>query len=108
MTDSPITFQTPRDVLRFIRACLEDENSDRLFGAMREATSKVWQARIFEDLREIEVAETLENVFLVDNSFPKEETEFKLGGHSHRTRHLHLDLVRVEDSWRLHKIWKCR
>ena len=108
MKNSGITFETPRDVLCFFRACLKDADIDRLYGAAEEPTPAFWRKRILDDLREIDASETLEHVFLVDNCFPKDETEYKLGGHSNRTRHLHLDLIRVQDSWRLKKIWKCR
>ena len=54
-----ITFDTPTEVLSFVRACLDDLDVDRLYGAAQEATSEFWRERIFDDLREIEESETL-------------------------------------------------
>lgn len=103
-----LTFNTPRELLRFFSDCLKHGDIDRLFGAAMEAASDFWRERMFRDLREIEASETLESVFLVDDDFPNLETAYKLGGHGNRTRHLHIDLVHVEGAWRLKKIWKCR
>jgi hypothetical protein len=108
MIEKQITFETPSDVLSFVRVCLNDLDIDRLYNAVKEPTSDFWRERIFDDLREIEGSETLEDVFLVDNSFPEGETEYKMGGHSNRTRHLHLDLIRTKNAWCLKTIWKCR
>ncbi|MCA8993963.1 MAG: hypothetical protein KDA88_18405 [Planctomycetaceae bacterium] len=101
-------FNTPRDVLSFVRECLEDADVDRLYGAVMEPTDELWRERIFEALRQIEASDTLEEVFLAEKCFPKTETEYKLGGHSQRTRHIHFDLIRVRRRWRLKKIWMCR
>ena len=108
MSDAPITFRRPRDVLRFIRECLNDNDMDRLYNAAVEPTSDFWREHVFNDLREIESSESLERVFLRWNFFPWRKSKYKLGGHSTRTRHLHIDLIRTEEGWRLKTIWKCR
>lgn len=108
MSETPLIFKTPRDVLSFIRRCLNDQDVDRLYDAALEETAEFWRDRMFDDLRQIEDSETLEEVFLVDDQFPDDQSDYKMGGHGSRTRHLHLDLIRVNSIWRLKEIWKCR
>ena len=103
-----ITFDTPTEVLSFVRACLDDLDVDRLYGAAQEATSEFWRERIFDDLREIDESDSLEAVFGATDGFPEGVSEYTMGGHSDRTRHLHFDLVRSKGSWQLNKIWRCR
>ena len=110
MNKQSITFQTPGEVLVFIRECLEasDPDPDSLYGAVEEKPSEFWRQPIFDDFAAIEENSSLEAVFLTEQAFPVEGNEFKLGGCSIPTRHLHIDLVRDQDVWRLKKIWKCR
>lgn len=108
MRAQSITFQSPREVLALIRECLEASDPDRLYGAVEEQPSEFWRQPIFDDLTAIEEHNSLETVFLTEQVFPIEGNEFKLGGCSGPTRHLHIDLVRDQVAWRLKKIWKCR
>ncbi len=108
MANSQIRFKTPVDVILFVRECLQASDADRLYGAAREETDEFWRQTIFDDLRCLDQTESLETVFLREERFPTNQTEYKMGGHSTRTRHLHLDLVRINRTWRLKAIWKCR
>lgn len=100
-------------VLSFIRQCLNENDPLKLFSACSEAErSGVFvNGLIFQDLCEIERAETLERAFLEERQitmFPDEAETFKLGGHDLRRRCIHIDLERYEGHWRLTKLWKCR
>jgi hypothetical protein len=108
MSETIETFTAPQEVLELIRSCLRDSDAERLYAAAAKETPELWQQRIFDDLLAIEETEGLEEVFLSATSFPGDASTFKLGGHSPRTRHLHIDLVRHGDAWRLQEIWKCR
>jgi hypothetical protein len=108
VNEEVIKFDTPGQVLAFIRECLNSRDAERLYAATLEEPDQFWRQRIFDDLCEIEASNTLEQVFLSDQSFPSTRSEFKLGGHSIPTKHLHIDLIRHEDAWRLKRIWKCR
>lgn len=102
------TFATPAELFEFIRDMLIHSDVDRLCDAPLEPVPAFWRERIFADLAEIESTNTLEAVFLTNKQFPTDSTEYTLGEHSNRTRHLHLDLVRQDQGWRLLRIWKCR
>lgn len=102
------TFAKPSEVLSFIRICLKNQDLDGLYSATELPTRVFWRERIFCDLEDIEKEMTLERVFLQETEFPEDQVKFKMGGHASITRHLHLDLIRVDGLWRLHKIWKCR
>jgi hypothetical protein len=105
------SFDTPAQVILFIRQCVETNNAPLLYGACTRETSDFWKESIFQDFCAIQQSETLANVFLNDGQiadFPVGDVTFKLGGHSIRTRHLHIDLEQVGGRWRLAEIWKCR
>lgn len=108
MSNTTAIFATPAEVLRFIRDALTDSDVNRLCDAPIEPITAFWRQSIFADLREIESTDTLEAVFITDEQFPSNSTEYKMGGHSNQTRHLHLDLIRQGQGWRLQRIWKCR
>jgi hypothetical protein len=123
MKDNAVTFRRPDEVLAFIRECLQSDDVERLYSAVREQPTDFWRDRLVEDLREIDRASSLESVFLArrpsffpefpipfarHRCFPRLATTFKLGGHSGPTKHLHIDLERNHGAWRLKKIWKCR
>jgi len=108
MGKQAVTFDTPGQVLAFIRKCLNTSDVDCLYDAVAEQAPELWRLRIFDDLGEIEKNRTLEKVFLSEESFSLSSDMFKLGGHSTETKHLHIDLVRHGDSWCLKQIWKCR
>ncbi len=40
--------------------------------------------------------------------FPWIRRSFKLGGHASELGHIHVDFVRADGGWALHKIWICR
>ena len=119
-----MTFTNPREVIDFIRGCLVYSTPERLYSATIEETPEFWKLRLFDDLTEIDDSETLEKVFLSTESFPypigptqgadrvsrggTAQNTFKLGGHSQRTRHIHIDLVCQKGCWHINKIWKCR
>ena len=105
------SFGTPAEVVAFIRQCSEMNDPKSLYGACTRETSDFWKDRILQDFRDIRQSETLEVVFLHDgqiSAFPADTDAFKLGGHDVRTRHLHIDLERIEGRWYLREIWKCR
>jgi hypothetical protein len=105
------SFDTPAQVVSFIRQCVEAADAEKLYGACSRETSDFWKDYILQDFRAIQQSETLERVFLADGQiavFPAGATAFKLGGHDVRTRHLHVDLEQIEGRWYLAEIWKCR
>jgi hypothetical protein len=111
MNTTKPSFRTPAEVVTFIKQCIEMEDAGSLYGACAEETNDFWKPRIFQDLCDIRQAETLEAVFLKDgqiHSFPSNATIFSLGGCNTRTRHLNVDLEKLEGCWRITKIWKCR
>lgn len=40
--------------------------------------------------------------------FPNDKDTLKLGGHDQELGHIHIDLVRAGDTWKLARIWVCR
>ncbi|MCW5206701.1 hypothetical protein VU08_07205 [Desulfobulbus sp. F5] len=110
-------FDTPSQVLAFIRQCVNENNPLRLYAAcsyvaeIATKTSIFCQKHAFKALCDIEKTATLERAFLGDGEiteFPSEAATFKLGGHDLRIHCLHIDLERHEGHWRLAKIWQCR
>jgi hypothetical protein len=111
MSSAKPSFDTPAQVVSFIRQCIEANDAKTLYAACTQETSDFWKDYIFQDFAAIQQSETLANVFLKDGQvavFPTSSSVFKLGGHDVRTRHLHIDLERIEGRWYLEKIWKCR
>ncbi|OGN96871.1 MAG: hypothetical protein A2Z71_03685 [Chloroflexi bacterium RBG_13_50_21] len=104
-------FTTPIEAIAFINACLQQNDSAKLYAAFSQETSDFWKDTLVEHLRGIQDTETLESVFLEDgkiSSFPEDETVLHLGGHSLRTHHLHIRLVKKADGWVLESILICR
>lgn len=105
------TFTTPCEAIAYLHKCLAQNDPDRLYAAFIEPVSNFWQERLFQDLQAIDQAETLESVFLEDGkitAFPVLETVLHLGGHSPRTRYIHLKLAKIEGNWYLTNIHICR
>jgi len=105
------SFNTPIEAIDFIRACLQQEDPTMLYTAFTQDISEFWKARLFQSLREIEAAETLEHVFLENGritSFPEQETVLRLGGHSPSTHYLHIKLAKIACGWVLESIHVCR
>ena len=105
------TFITPVEAIEFINTCLLQDDSAYLFAAFTQETSEFWKDTLIEHLRDIQQTETLERVFLEDGkitSFPEQATFLHLGGHSVRTHHLHIRLVKSASGWVLEYINMCR
>jgi|WetSurSiteA1Bulk_404760.scaffolds.fasta_scaffold00837_2 hypothetical protein len=110
MPQQPI-FTTPVEAIDFINKCLHQNDSDKLYAAFTQETSTFWTDILIQHLREIQETETLENVFLEDGkitTFPEDETVLHLGGHSVRTHHLNIRLVKSEVGWVLEYNQMCR
>jgi hypothetical protein len=91
--------------------CLRQNDSQKLYAAFTQETKEFWKDTLVEHLRNIQETETLEQVFLDDGkitSFPEQETFLHLGGHSLRTHHLHIHLVKSARGWVLEYINMCR
>ncbi len=108
-------FDTPMQVLSFIRQCLNENNPLKLYRAcsqVSETRAGVYcQNLAFKALCEVEQSETLERAFLKEGriaAFPAKEDTFTLGGHDLRIHCLHIDLERHNGHWHLTKIWQCR
>ncbi|WP_417914551.1 hypothetical protein [Candidatus Electronema sp. JM] len=108
-------FDTPMQVLSFIRQCINENNPVKLHAACSEfsetKTGDYCQASSFKALCEVEQSETLEHAFLEERQitvFPTDKDTFNLGGHDLRIHCLHIDLERYQGHWRLKKIWQCR
>src|SRR3954468_144062 len=97
-------FQRPADVIAFVRECVDQADSTRLSEACNTPIPQFWRDRILEDLATIHRESSLETVFMNRDDFPVDAEEWKLGGHSIPTRHLHLALMRDDNGWRLSKI----
>lgn len=105
------TFNSPVEAIEFIRTCLEQDDHTELYSAFSQETSEFWKDILFQHLREIEAAETLESVFLESGkitSFPEQETVLQLGGHSPLTHYIHIKLVEIQSGWVLDSIHVCR
>jgi hypothetical protein len=105
------SFTTPVEAIDFINACLQQNDSAMLYAAFSQETSDFWKDSLVEHLREIQDTETLECVFLEDGkitTFPEDGTVIHLGGHSLRTHHLNIKLVKKADGWVLESILMCR
>jgi hypothetical protein len=105
------TFTTPVEAIDFINACLQQDDSAKLFAAFTQETSEFWKNALIQHLRAIQETETLESVFLDDGkitTFPEDKTVLHLGGHGLRTHHLHIRLVKKADGWDLESILMCR
>ena len=105
------SFSTPVEAIDCIRACLQQNDSPKLFAAFTQETRAFWKDILIQHLRDIQDTETLERVFLEDGlitSFPQNETVLHLGGHSERTHHLHIRLVKSAVGWVLDYIQMCR
>jgi hypothetical protein len=105
------SFTTPVEAIDFINACLQQNDSLKLYAAFTQETSAFWKDILIQHLREIQETETLERVFLEDNkitSFPEQDPILNLGGHSPQTHHLHIRLVKSADGWVVEYIQMCR
>ena len=110
MTEQP-SFKTPAEAIGLIGNCLRQNNCAGLYAAFSQDTSDFWKDTLFQHLREIEAAETLERVFLEGGkitSFPEQETVLHLGGHSPLTHYIHIKLVKIASGWVLDSIHICR
>jgi hypothetical protein len=110
MTEQP-SFNTPAEAIGLIGTCLRQNDTAGLYTAFTQETSDFWKDILFQHLREIEAAETLECVFLEGGkitSFPEQETVLHLGGHSLLTHHIHIKLVKIASGWVLDSIHVCR
>ena len=104
-------FTTPVEAIVFINACLQQDDSAKLYAAFTQETSEFWKDIVFQHLREIQETETLESVFLEDGkitTFLEDEAVLHLGGHSLRTHHLNIRLVKSPAGWVLEYIRMCR
>jgi hypothetical protein len=105
------TFSTPAEAIGFIDTCLLQNDADKLYSAFTVETTDLWKDPLIQHLREIQKNETLEHVFLEDgkiSSFPEHESILNLGGHSLRTHHLNIKLVKSANGWILEYIYMCR
>jgi hypothetical protein len=110
MSNQP-SFNTPADAIEFIRACLQQDDPTELYSAFTRDTSDFWKDILFQHLREIEAAETLERVFLEGGkitTFPEQVTVLHLGGHSLLTHYIHITLAKIPSGWVLESIHVCR
>lgn len=105
------SFTTPAEAIEFMDTCLLQNDADRLYSAFTQQTPDFWKDTLIQLLREIQETETLQRVFLEDGSittFPEQETVLHLGGHSLRTHHLNIRLVKTASGWVLEYIRMCR
>jgi hypothetical protein len=105
------TFKTPLEAIQFIQDCLARKDMTGLYSAFTQQPSDFWRDTLFQDLREIQNAETLRHVFLEHTrltAFPEHETVLHLGGPDPRTHDLHIDLVKTPFGWVLESIIKGR
>lgn len=98
------TFSTLADAVRFLSAAIGRGDDDALADACHEALPDKW---IVDRLRE-QAAETPLVGLYAGRTFPQEGTTFKLGGHAKELGHIHVDFVRCDGGWEIHKIWMCR
>ena len=104
-------FTTPNQVIEFIVDCLEQNDPARLYAAFTHEPSDFWKDHLFQGLRQIQEAETLQRVYLEDGritTFPEQETHLHLGGHGPRTHYIHIDLEKGQGGWVLKSILVCR
>lgn len=105
------SFNTPTEVVQFIKECVIRNDPESLYSACLKETPDFWKDHIFRAFADIQQSETLESVFLENGkilAFPTDANTFKLGGHSLRTRHIHIDLVKQEGRWYLAMLSVCR
>lgn len=104
-------FPNPKQVIEFMRTCLQQNDPHMLYTAFSQETSDFWKERIFTILQEIEATDTLESIFLDGGritSFPEDENILHLGGHDVCTRYLHIRLAKTSGGWVLESIHVCR
>ena len=105
------SFTTPAEAIDFMDTCLLQNDTEKLYAAFTEETPDFWKDTLIQHLREIQQTEPLQRVFLEDGhitSFPVQETVLHLGGHSLRTHHLNIRLVKSASRWVLEYIRMCR
>ena len=76
-------FTTPNQAIEFIVDCLDQNDPTRLYAAFTQAPSDFWKDHLYQGLRQIQEAETLQRVFLEAGrvtTFPEQETRLLLGG----------------------------
>jgi hypothetical protein len=105
------SFTTPAEAIDFMHTCLLQNDADKLYSVFTQETPDFWKDTLIQHLREIQETETLQRVFLEDGgitSFRVHETVLNLGGHSLRTHHLNIRLVKTASGWVLEYIRMCR
>lgn len=99
-------FDTLRNAVGFILKCLDKNDAETLIKACEIEPNETDDfPEIFKDLKDLRTL--LENEGL-KKDFPKDETTFKIGGHSDLSRHIHIDFHKEDGKWYLYSIWRCK
>lgn len=98
------SFTNLEDAIDEISTAIENDTLTTLSSFCIEELPKEW---ILERLKEKHTTASLRQLY-AQIEFPKNEHEFKLGGHDKELGHIHIDFVKNDGSWFLNKIWMCR
>jgi hypothetical protein len=96
------TFLNLSHAVGFISEALEEDDWKSLADACRAELPAAW-VRLQETHRTTPLPE-----LYADREFPKNSTEFKLGGHDTELGHIHIDFVKESNGWEIKQIWMCR
>ena len=104
------TFSKPKDVIEFIKECVEENNTEKLYSETLEETSAFWKEKIFNDFKDLNRDNLLEEVFLSTKQkcFSLLLNHVSLGGCDDKNKHLNIDLEKQKGHWVIKKVWKCR
>jgi hypothetical protein len=113
------TFYVLSEAVEFIADCLDNEDYDKLLGALTKqymvpgAAPELREEILQSRLRAIHLLKERHQQIRLDllyegKVFPSGATAYKLGGHGKELGHLHIDFRKVNGDWALEEIFVCR
>jgi hypothetical protein len=97
-------FSNLQKAVRFLATAVENGDRAGLARACREILPEEW---VLERLRDLNAETPLVQLY-AGRKFPADGRDLKLGGHGSELGHIHIDFVRTDRGWEIHRIWMCR
>jgi len=103
---SHLYFDSVEKALNFVTSCLDRDRLDEFFRACAGPSDKVVFADDFGRLRAISQKVPLSRLYGAP-TFPPKRSTLKVGGHSAKWGHLHIDFIRTDHGWSLLNAASC-
>jgi hypothetical protein len=109
-------FQTLEAAVDYISGTLDSGNYEALLNQIEQSERHIardpsypdyFQKFVFSQLQDRHRKLDLRRLYS-EQSFPKEQQTYKLGGHMQELGCIHIDFLKVEQGWIISDIWICR